>query len=184
MWGYLQVEAPLEIELTLANWDGLYRGSSIILRDANNKPCNRNMLDFIETFPMDGDDTISEPEGDYYRCSRCKIALAPVNRAISFTQEHSMQATSPTSDCTHIFLSNPLEWMRPQIDIDSIGGKLFCPNCDEEHCVGEYCWLGVQCQGEECAEIMAPGLALFSKSRRPSAEKDSGVELFKVQEVE
>lgn len=51
--------------------------------------------------------------------------------------------------------------MVSQIDTDSPGGKLFCPNCSNnpEH-VGEYCWFGLQCS---CEEVVSPGLALLSK---------------------
>jgi hypothetical protein len=160
----------LRLSLTIANLDSLYQGRSIILHEANKGPCKRNLFDFMERFP-----TIVN-QRNYYRCCRCLYPLAPWNRVISFTHRHDI--SSESSDCTHIFLSNPFEWMKSSIDTEIIGGQLFCPNCPESHCVGEYCWLGVQCQGEECAELLAPGLALFRKSKKPSDEHYSGVELF------
>jgi hypothetical protein len=72
--------------------------------------------------------------------------------------------------------------MQDQIDTDSPGGKLYCPNCgDGSYHVGEYCWFGVQCHNADCGEIMAPGLALV---RRLDGGVQAGVEFRRVREPE
>ena len=63
--------------------------------------------------------------------------------------------------------------MLNQLDPSSPGGKLLCPHC-EKH-VGEYCWLGVQCQ---CGDIASPGFALRTK-----LPKLTSVKLKKAKEV-
>jgi hypothetical protein len=124
------------------------------------------MMKFTETFPIRQDKTnpveairqfpdLQKPDDSWYRCCRCKYPLAPGNATFSFSNSHGEHPR-----CTHRFLCNPLSWMMYQIDTDSPGGKLFCPNCSNnpEH-VGEYCWFGLQCS---CGEIVSPGLALLS----------------------
>src|SRR5579871_6415760 len=136
------------------------------------------MLQFIEDFPIEEEDEptplLTAIHGSYYRCCRCKYPLAPASRLVTFARTHDI--LSESSDCTHIFLSNPFDWMKHQIDTETLGGKLACPRCEDNHYLGEYCWLGVQCQGEECAEIMSPGLALLRRFQTLGG-MISGVEL-------
>jgi hypothetical protein len=148
------------------------------------------MKEFTQTFPMQHDPltsekpmrrhpTLEKPGESYYRCCQCKYPLALANDTLSFSLTHD--TSSPLPGCSHIFLSNPLSWMDEQIDTDSPGGKLFCPNCDGgTYHVGEYCWIGVQCQSAGCGEIMAPGLALL---RRLDGDVEVGVEIKRVHEA-
>jgi hypothetical protein len=123
--------------------------------------------------------TMWEQDVEYYRCRRCKFPLAPKSAAVSFTSFHDRYACDSDSGCTHIFLSNPLPWMKQFLVGEESFGDIYCPGC-EDHAdggnrVGEFCYLGLQCQGKSCGEICAPGLALFenAKDRLP----DGGVEL-------
>ena len=124
------------------------------------------MMEFTEVFPIPQDESnpvtairqfphFQKPDHSWYRCCQCKYPLAPGNATFSFSDYHGEYQW-----CTHVFLCNPLSWMTSDIDINSPGGKLSCPNCSEH--VGEYCWLGLQCM---CGEVVSPGLALLSELR-------------------
>jgi len=103
---------------------------------------------------------VQTPEGCYYRCSRCECPLAPSNLSVSFSTNHD----PVNGSCDHLFLATPVKWMEKQLDTSLPGGMLFCPNCRKEgreRQVGEYCWIGIQCQG--CGEAVAPGVALLKR---------------------
>jgi dual specificity phosphatase 12 len=164
-----------------------YGTRSIIL--ANRSSSWRNVGEFRELFPLpraDADNSIApwrrfpdlqKPTDSYYRCGQCKYPLAPANSTFSFSDTHNPfdYAAPAETFCTHIFLSNPMSWMN--LDTSSPGGKLLCPNPNDcPHHVGEYCWLGVQCN---CGELVSPGFALI---RRLENEELSGVEFKRVSE--
>jgi hypothetical protein len=170
--------------------DNHHRGRAIIL--GHRTPLQKSLRNFVEQFPnnIDPDNsenamssfpTIRRPEDSYYRCRRCKYPLAPAHAVFSFTPEHNIFQDLP--GCTHIFLAYTLSWMREQIDTSAPGGKLYCPNCNDDalgpNYVGEYCWLGVQCENAMCAEIVSPGLALI---RRLHGNLYTGVEFRQVAE--
>jgi len=146
----------------------------VVFQHKDEGPVPRTMLKFTKSF-LDLAPRIADPayEFIYYRCRRCAFPLAPHSAEVSFTLVHD---TSPSSDCTHIFLSNPLDWMELQISTNASFGFLYCPRCLESeggaNKVGEYSWMGLECQGEECGEIIAPGLAFYHTS-----DEDAGVEL-------
>jgi len=164
-----QVQVPPKIKLLIQDNDK-YGGRAILL--GSREPYQRTLLDYIEPFPnlsdgiamtMSSFPQLQRPRDSYYRCCRCKYPLSPAIAKFSLTPTHEK---SVQSNCTHVFLAFPSSWMADQIDVTSPGGKLYCPYCDGEggrYYVGEYCWLGVQCQNEECAEIVAPGLALIKR---------------------
>jgi hypothetical protein len=167
-----------------------HRGHTIIL--GHQAPLQKSLMNFMERFPnnIDPDNsenamssfpTIQRPEDSYYRCSRCKYPVAPAHAVFSFTPEHNIFQDLP--GCTHIFLAYTLSWMRDQIHTSAPGGKLYCPNCNDDalgpNYVGEYCWLGVQCENAMCAEIVSPGLALI---RRLQGNLYTGVEFRQVAE--
>src|SRR5579859_2866259 len=127
----------------------------------------------VEQSPMDEFPDIREPSQSYFRCCRCKYPLASAELSFSYTEVHGL------SECTHIFLSNPVSWMHEQLDTTAPGGKLYCPKCEGKYHVGEYCWMGVQCQNAQCGEIVAPGLALI---HRMEGDKLEGAEFMRVRE--
>lgn len=159
----------------------------------NRSPLPKVLADVVEIFPKpatledDLDNVLSSfpliqrPKDSYYRCCRCRYPLAPAHAAFSLTPEHNIFTDLPA--CTHIFLACRLSWMNEQIDTSSPGGKLYCPGCSDVtlglYYVGEYCWMGVQCENEACGEIVSPGLALI---RRLEGDTPTGVEFRQVEE--
>jgi hypothetical protein len=185
---WLQV-FPFSHVIDIGNPDR-YGGRAIIL--GHRAPLQRSLTNYVETFPNNIDPNNSEyamskfpniqRAGDsYYRCCRCKYPLAPAHAVFSFTPEHNIFKDLP--GCTHIFLAYTLSWMTDQIDVSAPGGKIYCPNCSDDnrgpYYVGEYCWLGVQCENATCGEIVSPGLALI---RRLQGDLHIGVEFRQVAE--
>ena len=151
-------QAPLLILVNCSK----YGGHSLFL---GRRSMRRNMKNFMEPFPLSrppdspGDEVRwwETPTDSYYRCARCKCPLAPARTTFSLSAAHN------TFDrCSHVFLCAPMTWMENQINPSEPGGQLYCPNCSDLSSVGEYCWLGVQCQF--CGEIVAPGVALLMDS--------------------
>jgi len=64
-----------------------------------------------------------------------------------------------------------------KFDSSSPGGKIYCPNQDCGRWLGEYCFLGVQC---DCGEISSPGIALL---RRVPGTQAVRTEFRRVQEA-
>jgi hypothetical protein len=146
----------------------------VVLFNRADGPIPRTMLKFAKKFAeLEPDLEGSTRKLKYYRCRRCAFPLAPKSAEVTFTMVHD---TSESSDCTHVFLSNPMDWMESQITANESFGYLYCPRCIEHedgmNKVGEYSWLGIECQGEECGEIIAPGIAFYRNS-----DDDPGVEL-------
>jgi hypothetical protein len=155
-------------------------------------PLQKVLTDDVETFPNPAtlDDSVNamssfpgiqRPVDSYYRCCRCHYPLAPAHSAFNLTPEHNIFTDLPV--CTHIFLASRLSWMTVQMDTAAPGGRLYCPECSNvtqgPYYVGEYCWMGVQCENAECGEIVSPGLALI---RRLEGETIVGVEFRQVDE--
>ncbi|KAK6458927.1 nitrogen starvation-induced protein phosphatase [Scheffersomyces xylosifermentans] len=76
------------------------------------------------------------------------IKKAPNSRRIISVQEAS-------SSCSHHFLSDPVNWMKPELEREDIEGKFLCPKCDAK--VGGYSWKGSRCS---CGKWMVPAIHL------------------------
>ncbi|KAL9125307.1 MAG: hypothetical protein Q9217_005476, partial [Psora testacea] len=72
-----------------------------------------------------------------YRCRRCRQVLAstshilkhtpkPPTTSKTFNSESSAQLVS--QPCAHLFLDQPLSWMRAEIEQGKLEGRLECPN--------------------------------------------------------
>lgn len=83
-----------------------------------------------------------------YRCRRCRQQLA----SSKFVQSHGPEI--PRS-CAHVFLDQPLAWMRPEMEQGKLDGRLECPKCRSQ--VGRYAWQGSKCS---CGKWMLPGISL------------------------
>lgn len=69
----------------------------------------------------------------------------------------SLPATKPRPfQCAHLFL-DPLSWMRPQLELGNLDGRLACPNEKCKTNVGKYAWQGMMCS---CGEWIVPGISL------------------------
>jgi hypothetical protein len=174
MWGYVLVWNDMLLTNLMSVNREFSKYRQVVFQHKDEGPAPRTMRKFTKSF-LDLAPRITDPTYElmYYRCRKCAFPLAPHSAEVSFTLVHD---TSPSSDCTHIFLSNPLDWMESQISTNTSFGFLYCPRClnSEEGAnnVGEYSWMGLECQGEECGEIIAPGLAFYHTS-----DEDVGVEL-------
>lgn len=62
----------------------------------------------------------------------------------------------PSSACTSYF-TEPLSWMRPQLENGELSGKLVCPNTRCNAKLGTFDWSGLRCS---CAAWISPGFAL------------------------
>lgn len=76
------------------------------------------------------------------------IKTAPNSRRIISVEEAS-------NDCSHYFFSEPVNWMRNELEKGEIEGKFQCPKCTTK--VGGYSWKGSRCS---CGKWMIPALHL------------------------
>lgn len=112
-------------------------------------------------------------QGNYHlRCKRCRQVLANQgdieSHDIPDTESRQSQfiktapnsrriisVTNASKTCSHYFLDEPVDWMRPELDKQEIEGKFSCPKCN--HKVGGYSWKGSRCS---CGKWMIPALHL------------------------
>lgn len=82
-----------------------------------------------------------------YRCKGCSTILA---------SSPSLVRHQPANKgtCQHYFLE-PVEWMRPQLELGELEGKLTCPKCSKK--VGSYLWQGSKCS---CGKWVIPSFKL------------------------
>ncbi|KAG5420989.1 YVH1 [Candida metapsilosis] len=76
------------------------------------------------------------------------IKTAPNSRRIISVQSASNQ-------CSHYFFTEPVDWMRPELEKSEIEGKFSCPKCSSK--VGGYSWKGSRCS---CGKWMVPAIHL------------------------
>ena len=106
-----------------------------------------------------------------YRCRKCRRGLATSAYMIAHTPKPSAadqinetgpisapESTLPTSPphCAHLFL-DPLSWMRPELEMGKLEGRLECPNSKCRTNVGKYAWQGMRCS---CGTWVVPGISL------------------------
>lgn len=102
-----------------------------------------------------------------YRCRRCRTPLATTAYLIPHappsptTKPPSKNSHTPISTltpqqqaCAHLFL-DPLSWMRPELELGKLEGRLECPKCRRN--VGKYAWQGMRCS---CGGWVVPGICL------------------------
>lgn len=113
-------------------------------------------------------------DGDL-RCKRCRQHLAyhheieTHNPPDAESRQSRFVKTAPNSrriisvseaakTCSHYFVSEPLEWMRGELEgKGDMEGKFACPKCDSK--VGGYSWKGSRCS---CGKWMIPAIHLQS----------------------
>lgn len=109
--------------------------------------------------------------GVTYRCRRCRQRLAatpdlgehvprPVTTSKSFSRASSASTSSSNQQqqqCAHLFLDQPLSWMRPELEQGKLEGRLECPNAKCRTQVGRYAWQGLKCS---CGGWVCPGICL------------------------
>lgn len=79
------------------------------------------------------------------------VKTAPNSRRI-------ISASEAAKTCSHYFVSEPLEWMRPELEgKGEMDGKFACPKCESK--VGGYSWKGSRCS---CGKWMIPAIHLQS----------------------
>lgn len=108
------------------------------------------------------------------RCKRCRQVLANDNDVDTHEapDASSLQSqfirTAPNSrrivkaeeastKCSHHFVTEPLYWMKKELDHAHIEGKFQCPKCETK--VGGYSWKGSRCS---CGKWMIPAIHLQS----------------------
>ncbi|KAF5869360.1 putative dual specificity protein [Botrytis fragariae] len=69
----------------------------------------------------------------------------------------SLASTPHHSTCTHHFL-HPLSWMRPELELGNLSGRLECPNQKCKAQVGKYAWQGMRCS---CGVWVCPAFSLL-----------------------
>jgi len=102
------------------------------------------------TIPPDEKETSSNTNQNptlHYRCRRCRTPLA----TSAYLVPHA--AASP---CSHLHIT-PLSWMRPELELGKLEGRLECPNAKCGQSVGRYAWQGMKCS---CGEWVVPGMTL------------------------
>lgn len=82
-----------------------------------------------------------------YRCRRCRTPLA----TSAYLVPHTAAST-----CSHLHVT-PLSWMRPELELGKLEGRLQCPNGKCGQSVGRYAWQGMKCS---CGEWVVPGMTL------------------------
>ncbi|CAD6450562.1 8aae3b52-b610-4f6a-acc6-dd4518e1bc36 [Sclerotinia trifoliorum] len=109
------------------------------------------------------------------RCRMCRRTLATTPYLILHTP-NLRAASSPTSfinpqttpisslpptphhsSCTHHFL-HPLSWMRPELELGNLSGRLECPNQKCKAQIGKYAWQGMRCS---CGVWVCPAFSLL-----------------------
>ncbi|MCJ1315152.1 tyrosine protein phosphatase yvh1 [Xylographa vitiligo] len=116
------------------------------------------------------DDERSKDEVEY-RCRKCRRGLATSAYIIAHTPKatridrsddtgpiSTLQSsqTIPAARCAHLFL-DPLSWMRPELEMGKLEGRLECPNPKCNTNVGKYAWQGMRCS---CGGWVVPGISL------------------------
>ena len=102
----------------------------------------------------------NKAERRVYKCKRCRQPLATSDFVLPPHTPNTARPTQPTSEgsqCTHLFLSQPLSWMRPEIEEGKLEGRLECPKRSCKAQVGRYAWQGTMCS---CGEWVTPGISL------------------------
>ncbi|KAK6463147.1 Yvh1 dual specificity phosphatase [Scheffersomyces coipomensis] len=117
------------------------------------------------------DNTTTTPPSDL-RCKRCRQILSKSNQIEyhdapdSDSRQSQFIKTAPNSrriikvqeaslNCSHFFLIEPLNWMKPELERGDIEGKFQCPKCSAK--VGGYSWKGSRCS---CGKWMVPAIHL------------------------
>ena len=102
--------------------------------------------------------TSPPPPASTYLCRRCRSPLANTSYLIPHTPKPPSHnpSSSPTTLCAHIHIT-PLSWMRPELELGKLEGRLFCPNKKCGQSVGRYAWQGMKCS---CGEWVVPGMTL------------------------
>jgi dual specificity phosphatase 12 len=122
----------------------------------------------------DGDEAAAAPELEY-RCRRCRRALATSAFVIAHASPMHNAPFPQALTCAHVFV-DPLSWMRPQLELGRLDGRLECPGngpsspCgaaaaaaagagggDRATVVGRYAWQGMRCS---CGAWVAPAMSL------------------------
>ncbi|MCJ1283844.1 tyrosine protein phosphatase yvh1 [Xylographa opegraphella] len=109
-----------------------------------------------------------------YRCRKCRRGLATSAYIIAHTPKAAagtsrsrdsgpiatLQSPAATpaaaAQCAHLFL-DPLSWMRPELELGKLDGRLECPNPKCRTNVGKYAWQGMRCS---CGGWVVPGISL------------------------
>lgn len=96
-----------------------------------------------------------------YLCRRCRSPLANTSYLTPHTPSSPQSSSqshpsSPPPPCAHIHIT-PLSWMRPELELGKLEGRLFCPNKKCGQSVGRYAWQGMKCS---CGEWVVPGMTL------------------------
>ena len=116
--------------------------------------------------------TLSSEPPMSYRCRRCRTPLATSTYLIPHTPK---PPTPTTTLCAHIHLT-PLSWMRAELELGKLEGRLECPNAKCGQSVGRYAWQGMKCS---CGEWVVPGMTLGRKQvdevRQRERERPRGV---------
>ncbi|KAM0803224.1 protein-tyrosine phosphatase-like protein [Usnea florida] len=94
----------------------------------------------------------SPPPTSTYRCRRCRTPLA----TSAYLVPHHPKGRANAQPCAHLHLS-PLSWMRPELELGKLEGRLECPNRKCGQSVGRYAWQGMKCS---CGEWVVPGVTL------------------------
>lgn len=118
--------------------------------------------------------TKKSPGSFRLRCRRCRHILATESdiEAHEMPDADSRQSrfikTAPNSrrivsvadaakTCSHYFMDEPVDWMRPELDKQELEGKFACPKCESK--VGGYSWRGSRCS---CGKWMIPALHIHT----------------------
>ena len=96
-------------------------------------------------------DHSSEPTLSY-RCRRCRTPLA----TSAYLVPHHPKGRAKSQPCAHLHLT-PLSWMRPELELGKLEGRLECPNRKCGQSLGRYAWQGMKCS---CGEWVVPGVTL------------------------
>lgn len=107
-----------------------------------------------------------------YRCRRCRRILAKSAFVIAHAPPPHNSPFPQALTCAHVFV-DPLSWMRPQLGLGRLDGRLECPGpasggaspCGSGSgsggagatVVGRYAWQGMRCS---CGAWVAPAMSL------------------------
>ncbi|SGZ54627.1 CIC11C00000004470 [Sungouiella intermedia] len=133
-----------------------------------------SLLPHIDVFSTkkSGSNAVTETDQYNLRCKMCRQVLASESdieahdapgadsRQSKFVKNapnsrRIISVTEASTTCSHYFMAEPLDWMRPELEKEELEGKFACLKCEAK--VGGYSWRGSRCS---CGKWMIPALHL------------------------
>ena len=108
----------------------------------------------LTSLPLaDANQAVAKEGAVELRCKRCRSTLANAGSLL----KHGTIKGREKPECSHHWLSQPMEWMRQEMEQGKLEGRLACPGQRCTVVVGRYAWQGLRCS---CDQWVVPGISL------------------------